>query len=586
MFRNLKVSKKITLSFGIVIVLYIVAVIAGTIGLFSVANGLESFYNHAYPIVRESLQISNLTTSIQRDIWNAYVVTDNAQIQSLLAGVESNSTQMAAYAKELEAQYDGDPQLLSNFKSALEATKAPREQIVQYVRTQDDAKALALLTGEYATACNNLNASLDSIVNYSEQNAVDYYTSGMTIRTVCVAILLVLAAVSLILTILIVIKLTKDIIRPLAEIKSAAEDWTKGAMKSSVTYQSKDELGEVADSMRFVSKTLSEYIDDVTSLLLKMAQGDLTVSADMEYLGDWASIRTSVNQILDSLNDTLGQINRSSEQVSSGSEQVSSSAQALSQGATEQASAVEELAATINEISHQVMETADNAHDVDRIVTATGEKLNACNDKMTQMVAAMSKINDSSAQISKIIKNIEDIAFQTNILALNAAVEAARAGAAGKGFAVVADEVRNLAAKSAEAAKNTTTLISGSLSAVEEGTQLVDSTQQSLLEVVDGAAKVTDAVQKITNAADEQSDAIQQVTQGIDQISAVVQTNSATAEESAAASEELSSQAQMLKSLVAQFQIKGVTSAGTPQLSYSHIPDEAGSNDFFGDNKY
>lgn len=586
MFRNLKVSKKITLSFGIVIVLYIVAVIAGTIGLFSVANGLESFYNHAYPIVRESLQISNLTTSIQRDIWNAYVVTDNAQIQSLLAGVESNSTQMAAYAKELEAKYDGDPQLLSNFKSALEATKAPQEQAVQYVRTQDDAKALAILTGEYATVCNNLNASLDSIVNYSEQNAVDYYTNGMTIRTVCVVILLVLAAVSLILTILIVIKLTKDITRPLAEIKAAAEDWTKGAMKSSVTYQSKDELGEVADSMRFVSKTLSEYIDDVTSLLLKMSQGDLTISADMEYLGDWASIRTSVNQILDSLNDTLGQINRSSEQVSSGSEQVSSSAQALSQGATEQASAVEELAATINEISHQVMETADNAHDVDRIVTATGEKLNACNDKMTQMVAAMSKINDSSAQISKIIKNIEDIAFQTNILALNAAVEAARAGAAGKGFAVVADEVRNLAAKSAEAAKNTTTLISGSLSAVEEGTQLVDSTQQSLLEVVDGAAKVTDAIQKITNAADEQSDAIQQVTQGIDQISAVVQTNSATAEESAAASEELSSQAQMLKSLVAQFQIKGVTSAGTPQLSYSHIPDEAGSNDFFGDNKY
>ena len=514
------------------------------------------------------------------------MVTDNAQIQSLLAGVESNSTQIAAYAKELEAQYDGDPQLLSNFKSALEATKAPREKTIQYVRAQDDKNALALLTGEYTAACNNLNASLNSIISYAEENAGEYYTSGMAVRVICIAILLGMAVVSLIMTVLINIKLAKDITRPLAEIKSAAEDWTKGAMKSSVTYQSKDELGEVADSMRFVSKTLSEYIDDVTSLLLKMAQGDLTVSADMEYLGDWASIRTSVNQILDSLNDTLGQINRSSEQVSSGSEQVSSSAQALSQGATEQASAVEELAATINEISHQVMQTADNAHDVDEMVTSTGANVNICNEKMTQMVAAMSKINDSSAQISKIIKTIEDIAFQTNILALNAAVEAARAGAAGKGFAVVADEVRNLAAKSAEAAKNTTTLISGSLSAVEEGSQLVDSTQQSLLEVVDSASKIVVAVQKISDATNDQSNAVQQVTQGIDQISAVVQTNSATAEESAAASEELSSQAQMLKSLVAQFQIKGIPSTGTPQLSYSHIPDEAGANDFFGDNKY
>lgn len=586
MLRNLKIGKKIMLAFGVVMLLCFLVVVVSAVGLFSVAGGLESFYNHAYPIVSDSMQISKISTTIQRDVWKAYAVTDDSERQSLLAAAQSNVELMNSYVADLEKIYDGDAQQLSNTKNAIEAVKASRSKAIQYIEAGDDRNALAVLSGEYADACEQQNAAVEQMISYASQNADGFYANGMGVRTVCVIILIALAVVSLVMTILIVIKLTKDIVRPLAEIKTAAEDWTKGIMKSSVTYQSKDEFGEVADSMRFVSKTLSEYIDDVTSLLMKMAQGDLTVSADLEYLGDWASIRTSVNQILDSLNDTLGQINRSSEQVSSGSEQVSSGAQALSQGATEQASAVEELAATINEISHQVMETADNAHDVDRIVTATGEKLNACNDKMTQMVAAMSKINDSSAQISKIIKNIEDIAFQTNILALNAAVEAARAGAAGKGFAVVADEVRNLAAKSAEAAKNTTTLISGSLSAVEEGTQLVDSTQQSLLEVVDGAAKVTDAVQKITNAADEQSDAIQQVTQGIDQISAVVQTNSATAEESAAASEELSSQAQMLKSLVAQFQIKGVTSAGTPQLSYSHIPDEAGSNDFFGDNKY
>lgn len=280
------------------------------------------------------------------------------------------------------------------------------------------------------------------------------------------------------------------------------------------------------------------------------------MNAEAEYRGAFEQIGSSMKRITENLNTVMCEIRQSSDQVSSGSDQVSSGAQALSQGATEQASAVEELAATINEISTQVKETAENAVDAQKQMSTAEDETLTCNEQMREMILAMEEISHKSTEIGKIIKTIEDIAFQTNILALNAAVEAARAGTAGKGFAVVADEVRNPASKSAEASKNTSSLIEGSIAAVEKGTRIVNETAQSLSKVVDSSQAVSATVEKISDAASSQAASIEQVTQGIDQISSVVQTNSATAEESAAASEELSGQAQMLKNLVEQFKLK------------------------------
>ena len=319
-----------------------------------------------------------------------------------------------------------------------------------------------------------------------------------------------------------------------------------------------DETQILADSARTLVQGFRLMIQDMDEMLAEMSRGNLTADSKCEeaYVGGYRGLLDSARKLSAQLSDTLRQINQSADQVSAGAEQVSAGAQALSQGATEQASAIEELAATINDISGKIIATADRAGDVHSQSSETGREVEQCNEQMLELVNAVRDIGESSSQIGKIIKTIEDIAFQTNIMALKAAVEAARAGTAGKGFAVVADEVRNLASKSAEASKSTSVLIEGSARSVEKGMKIADETAASLQKAVISTENTVKAVDKITEATAEQSQAVSQVTQGVDQISSVVQTNSATAEESAAASEELSGQAVILKELVGQFKTR------------------------------
>ncbi len=319
--------------------------------------------------------------------------------------------------------------------------------------------------------------------------------------------------------------------------------------------KNKDETGMLVRSTEALVEGLRTVIKDISYLLNEMANQNLDVHTEHEevYVGSFQDILHSMRNMRIELSGAMRQVNRSAQEVSNASDQLSSSAQTLSQGTTEQASSVQELAARISVISQEVKNTAGGALDVREQTHQTGEKVFLCNQKMQNLVEAMEKIQTSSDQIEKILKTIDDIAFQTNILALNAAVEAARAGEAGKGFAVVAEEVRNLAGKSAQAAKNTSELIANSTDAVHTGTEIAQNTAEVLLGVVDSIQSVVDAIDQIAIISNEQSESVEQVSQGINQISEVVQSNSATAEEGAAASEQLSAEAASLKGLVSQF---------------------------------
>lgn len=346
-------------------------------------------------------------------------------------------------------------------------------------------------------------------------------------------------------------------LKPLKKISEAGKEVAGGNFDVEIHYPQQDEIGELSRSISEVIGRSKKIVFDLRDRLDAMAGGNFTENLESEeYVGDYAPLLESLKHIQEDMNRTLQEVHASSVQVLSSAEQVNTGAQSLSQGATEQASSIEELSANMQDISHSIQASTKTAGEAYKLQGEAGVAVLQSNEKMEEMRKAMDDITAKSNEISKIIKTIDDIAFQTNILSLNAAIEAARAGAAGKGFAVVADEVGNLAQKSAKAAQNTGLLIEETIEAVEKGAKITEETAESLNSVSKSTEEVNTLIEKISSASSKDLEGITSLNQGLQQISSVVQANSATAEQSAAASEELTGQANKMNELVERFQLR------------------------------
>ncbi len=372
------------------------------------------------------------------------------------------------------------------------------------------------------------------------------------------AISAALVALIIITSIIVIIVMANKISKPIVQCSKRLDLLSKGDLESPLpNFTSKDETGQLLDATKSIVGTLNVIIPDLCEGFADMASGNFDLQSNVEdaYVGAFKPLADSMYELIEKMSGTLLQIDTAAKEVTSGAEMVATGSQSLAQGSTEQASSVEELAESLGEISQKILNTSNESQNAKIANAKAQDALTESNQKMSDMMASMNKIDEKSQEISKIIKAIDDIAFQTNILSLNAAVEAARAGSAGKGFAVVADEVRNLANKSAQSAKDTATLISDALAAVEDGNRIAKQTSTAIHSVLENTAELATIVDNIANASQEQSEAMQSVNVGIDQINIVVQGNAATSEESAATSEQLSSQAQTLKHLVGQFKL-------------------------------
>ncbi|MCB8815491.1 methyl-accepting chemotaxis protein [Desulfosporosinus shakirovi] len=524
-FYNMKIGSKIISSFVLIAIL---AGVVGVVGIISLKNTTANFGNlfNVYGIATADVGEVGLAFQEERSLIRD-VLFHNADYSKSLNTLKEKDTIIDAGLIKMEKnmQTEQGLEVYKVLSDNLSKYKQNRDKVFQLVEANQTEQAVALFYGEGTDPTVKVAEAIATLFQLKIDGGLDKTTEYGVTANSTIQVMTAVVVIAVIIAIILGVFISRIISRPIIQLVSVAEKIADGDLDVSIRTNTKDEIG--------------------------------TLSTAFE--------RMSTN-----LNEVMTSFNTASEQVASGSRQVSASSMALSQGATEQASSIEELTASIEEISTQTTLNAQNASQANELAEAARQNAIQGNQQMKEMLQAMEEINEASGNIFKIIKVIDEIAFQTNILALNAAVEAARAGQHGKGFAVVAEEVRNLAARSANAAKETTAMIEGSMKKVEGGTKIANETAQALNKIVEGVSKATNLVADIATASNEQALGINQINQGIMQVSSVVQTNSATSEESAAASEELSSQAELLRDQVNKFKLRkinGSSSSGFDDLN-------------------
>jgi methyl-accepting chemotaxis protein len=546
-FRNYKTGRKMVIAFFSIILLYVVTVTVAIVNVETISSRMEAIYADQFANVQSSLRMTASLRAVGRNIAILAATEGLVDEDEYLQNTRELIRDEQAALSELSTGYITAPEKVEELNEKFQILAETRARIMTLLEAGEDERVLSLYADEYLPRSNDVRIVLSEVADLSaEETAASIETEHHSNHRVII-MLVILSAVCIAATILICSMVTRNIVRPINEVKEASNTISNGRLNIALGYRSKDELGQLADDIRRTAKVLNSYVSEIQSGLTALGNGRLNYRSEVEFKGDFVALGNGLKEISRLLRNSLQQINSSAEQVSLGAEQVSNSSQALAQGASEQAGSIEELAVSINEIAQSVKDNADSAVDSSRQAALVGQKLEECDGQMETLMKSIHEVKNNSGKITGIVRQIEDIAFQTNILALNAAVEAARAGDAGRGFSVVAT-------KTAGASKLTAELVEKNSDAVSDGMDAVNLTAQTLKTSVEGARQVSHKMDKISETSVQQADAITQIRKSVELISEIVQGNSATSEESAAASEELSAQAQLLKELVERFE--------------------------------
>jgi methyl-accepting chemotaxis protein len=559
--KNLKIKPRLIVSFLLVAAFALVLGIVGIISSTILSNKVEAMYDE--PVIAINA-VSTLRGRFNNIRLNALELArrgdDAAAVAEYKSNIDTYDTDIQNATKDyegtvtdmsLEVAYKEFQKLYPDYLEAIDGVE-------EAAKTGGSTAALAAFD-ECDTLAADVLTAIEEIASYNVEIAADLNAEADSVSLTVLLIQIAVIIVAVIAAVFIAVTTANGISQPVNFITdilraigtTGRTTFTEKELSEQHRLaEGKDETAECARYLKGVTGALN----GIAELFTKIADGDLTIEHKAMSQDDMIS--NSIIKMVDNLNRMFGEIHEASEQVSLGANQISDASQSLAEGSTEQAATVEELSASIADVAEKTKLNADRAVNAANLSETIKSNAQKGSQQMTEMTQAVTEINQASQDISKVIKVIDDIAFQTNILALNAAVEAARAGEAGKGFAVVADEVRNLASKSAAAAKETGTLIENSMKKAELGSAIAADTANSLSEIVDGINKSSDVISEIAHSSEEQSVAISQINDGIGQVSEVVQKNSAVAEESAASAEELNAQSSVLQGHISQFKLK------------------------------
>ena len=556
--KDLKVSKKLTISYAIILTLLIMSCVVSIVDFIRLGGQIETFYDGPFTVNDSASVINSNFERMQKSVYRSISNTDSEIVKEAITDARNCAAIIQEELPVVKAHFLGDQQIIDRLDAALAKLAPMREHVLTLASENQKAEAADYMEHNNILAIQEAQAELNSLIESGNKKGETLVSGLREKQAMAVFTVILLGGISVAVSVVFGFYITRGITQPVKELEQAARAMARGEFSAvRVAYNSRDELGSLAGDIRSMVKTLTDVLQNETYILNEMAEGNFSVHSEKDeyYIGEFEQLMRSMKKISCGLSELLLQISRSADNVAAGSEQVSSGSQNLEQGTTEQAASVEELTGMMSEISDQAYRNSRDAQEASEKAQMVKENATESSRSMQEMVKAMAEISGKSDEIRKIVKTIEDFSFQTNILALNAAVEAARAGDRGKGFSVVANEVRSLANQSSAASKSTAALIQSSIQAVENGRKIANETDNALAEVVSGIDNVSELLFHITDASSKQFDANRQVTENINLISEVVQTNSATAEECAAASEELASQAQLLKELVSHFKL-------------------------------